>query len=219
MSNSNNEIFTIHEIAQMTGMSDAKVRNLIKSGTINGNLNINAVNEKNRKVKRMEVTKRDLVEFAINNPELAGPLMDEEFVQEEIAALTHDPVEVSNVNEEKPAEEVYADGHTEQPAAPDASSTELPATEDILTSDKPDSKLGVDNAGAFEEEVSADTESDCNLIESVIEEHIRILNANRAGLEAKMGEIKRIIKEIDDKLENATKALNQIRECTVNCEE
>lgn len=220
MSNFNNtkEIFTIPEIAQMTGMSIARVRTLIKSGNINGNLNINAVNEKNRKVKRMEVTKRDLVEFAIKNPDLAGPLMYEEFVQEEIAALTHDPVEVSNVNEEKPAEEVSADEHTEQPAAPDTSSTELTRAIDDIFTPEPYSELDVDNAGAFEETVSADTES-CNLIRSVIEEHINILTANRAGLEAKKREIERIIEEIGHKLENATKALNQIRECAVNREE
>ena len=213
------EIFTIPEIAQMTGMSIARVRTLIKSGTINGNLNIKAVNEKKRKVKRVEVTKRDLVEFAINSPELAGRLVYAKFVQEEIAALTIDPVEVSNVNEEHPAEEISADEHTiERPATPDASSTELPATEDILTPGKPDSELDVDNAGAFEETASADTESR-NLIGSVIEEHINILTANRAGLEAKKREIEHIIEEIDHKLENATKALNQIRECAVNCEE
>lgn len=215
MSNVNNikEIFTIPEIAQMTGMSGAKVRALIKSGTINGNLNINAVNENGRKVKRTEVTKNDLVEFVINNPELAGPLMDEEFVQEKIAALTCD-----RVDEDDPAEEISADGHTtEESAVPDASSTELPATENILTLSKPD----VDNADVFEETAPADTENYDNLSKSVIAEYINDLTINRAAFENKRREIEDAIKEIDRKLENATKALNQIREynCMVNCEE
>ena len=71
--------YSIKDIADMTYLPIAKIRTLIKNGVIKAEMN-EAICGK-RKCKRLEVTEEDLIAFACNNPELAGPMLDMEFVK------------------------------------------------------------------------------------------------------------------------------------------
>ena len=71
--------YSIKDIADMTYLPIAKIRTLIKNGIIKAEMN-EAICGK-RKCKRLEVTEEDLIAFACNNPELAGPMLDMEFVK------------------------------------------------------------------------------------------------------------------------------------------
>ena len=71
--------YTVKEVAFFTGLTLSKVRTLIKNGTINAN----KVSTSNgtRMVTRLEVSEEDLASFAFSNPELAGELMNMEFIR------------------------------------------------------------------------------------------------------------------------------------------
>lgn len=76
----NQNTYTVKEIAFFTGLSEAKIRTLIKAGTIKAEL-VDTVNDTGRKVKRLEVTEENMAAFAFANPELAGPLTEMEIIK------------------------------------------------------------------------------------------------------------------------------------------
>ena len=77
--NETSKNYTVKEVAFFTGLTLSKVRTLIKNGTINAN----KVSTSNgtRMVTRLEVSEEDLASFAFSNPELAGELLNMEFIR------------------------------------------------------------------------------------------------------------------------------------------
>ena len=71
--------YSIKDIADMTCLPIAKIRTLIKNGAIKAEMK-EAICGK-RRCKRLEVTEEDLASFALSNPELAGNLMNMEFIR------------------------------------------------------------------------------------------------------------------------------------------
>ena len=71
--------YTVKEIAEYTGLSEAKIRSFIKSGSLKGE-SVKAVNDAGRTVTRLEVAEEDLAAFALANYELVGPLLDMDFM-------------------------------------------------------------------------------------------------------------------------------------------
>ena len=71
--------YTVKEVAFFTGLTLNKVRALIKNGTIIAS----KVSTSNgtRMVTRLEVSEEDLASFAFSNPELAGELLNMEFIR------------------------------------------------------------------------------------------------------------------------------------------
>ena len=97
MSEFNKTTYTVKEVAFFTGLTLSKVRTLIKNGTINAN----KVSTSNgtRMVTRLEVSEEDLASFAFNNPELAGELLNMEFIRKYDVKKKADDVD-HDVNEE-----------------------------------------------------------------------------------------------------------------------
>lgn len=92
--------YTVKEIAEYTGLSEAKIRSFIKSGSLKGE-SVKAISA-GRTVTRLEVAEEDLAAFALANYELVGPLMDMDFmkkyslVETENGDPTGDAVESEN---------------------------------------------------------------------------------------------------------------------------
>lgn len=123
--------YTVKEIAEFSGLSEAKIRGFIKSGSLNGE-RVKAVSDAGRTVTRLEVAEEDLAAFALANHELVGPLMDMDFMRKynisevENGDPTGDAVELengdptNNVTVEDTG--VPPDGNWEDPAEADFNS-------------------------------------------------------------------------------------------------
>lgn len=121
--------YTVKEIAEFTGLSEAKIRSFIKSGSLKGE-SVKAISA-GRTVTRLEVVEEDLAAFALANHELVGPLMDMDFMRKysinEVENIdpTGDVVEAENcdpTNMEDTA--VHPDGNLEDPAEADFNSND-----------------------------------------------------------------------------------------------
>ena len=122
--------YTVKEIAEYTGLSEAKIRSFIKSGILKGE-SVKAISA-GRTVTRLEVAEEDLAAFALANHELVGPLMDMDFMRKynisevENGDPTGDAVELengdptNNVTVEDTG--VPPDGNWEDPAEADFNS-------------------------------------------------------------------------------------------------
>lgn len=71
--------YTVKEIAEFAGLSEAKIRSFIKSGSLKGE-SVKAISN-GRTVTRLEVAEEDLAAFAMANYDLVGPLMDMDFMR------------------------------------------------------------------------------------------------------------------------------------------
>lgn len=89
--------YTVKEVAFFTGLTLSKVRTLIKNGTIIAN-KVSASNG-TRTVNRLEISEEDLASFAFSNPELAGELLNMEFIRKYDVKKKADDVD-HDVNEE-----------------------------------------------------------------------------------------------------------------------
>ena len=122
--------YTVKEIAEYTGLSEAKIRSFIKSGSLKGE-SVKAISS-GRTVTRLEVAEEDLAAFALANHELVGPLMGMDFMRKysinevENGDPTGDAVEAENGDPTNNANEedtdVHPDGNWEDPAEADFNS-------------------------------------------------------------------------------------------------
>lgn len=216
----NNKSYSIKDITEMTGLSVAKIRALIKDGTIKAEMK-EAICGK-RKCKRLEVTEEDLVAFACANPDLAGPLMNMEFIKKYTTPTVVDNNVEASANPgdhdiaESTSETIDEERDAMIPDTPFIAIEELDVTDEKEEIDDDLAKQEIDTTGEDPENVT-NTEKDEMLaslrnLQQIITDSISTISAEVkyhndivAGLVSKSAElgkqlnnIERVIKHIDE---------------------
>lgn len=206
------DFYTIKEIVEMTGLPITKVRSLISDGTIVASKRTAKIGGRTVRNAFM-VANDDLIKFAVEHPELAGPLQDEDFVKSEIEAVLHDPVEepVAEANEEinEPVEPADA----EVPAVLDDTGCFPEETEDLNVAepinDEAAAEPDMTNEAVDEEAAASNIEKDS--VEVALEGYMELLTKNRDRFVKEREQLDNIISDIDGRIEEAAAALNKIR--------
>ena len=187
------ETYTVKEIAEYTGLSEAKIRNFIKSGSLKGK-SVKAISA-GRTVTRFEVDEEDLAAFALANKELVSPLMDMDFMRK------YSINEVENVDPTGDAAETENGDPTnnvtvEDTGVPSGDNWEYPAEADFNSdgydAQQPDEKMDV---------------ADANIGDSSSENAVDKKEAMLLDLRELKGAFKKNLDIFEDRLTSANKAV------------